>query len=123
VRRAGAPCGALVLRRPSEDGDPRLRGVRVATLADLLFRPSDPAAGLAVLGAAERLAREQGADAILCSAPHATLGRLLRRQGYLPLPGNVHFFVRDVTGEPPALAARLEEWWLTRGDGESDEAF
>lgn len=111
-----------VVRRWSNTTDARLRGIRVATLSDILFRPNDSAAGLAAIAGAERVARRMGADAILCSAAHPSITSLLRAQTYFRLPGNVHLMVRDANGVlklPPAVDA----WWVTRGDGHADELF
>jgi predicted N-acetyltransferase YhbS len=123
VRKAGSLAGMAVLRRPRSDGDARLRGIRVAALADILYAPGDAAAGLALLGAVERTARSLGADAILATTPSPALGSLLRRQWYFPMTGNVHFLLRDVQGDPTALGPSLVDWWLTRGDGSADEIF
>jgi len=123
VRRAGALVGVGVVRQPRPDGDPRLRGIQLATLVDLVYDSAEPATGLALLGAAERLARRIGADAVLatCSAP--AVAGVLRRQCYLPIGGNVHFLFRDVAGDTTRLGPRLADWWLTRGDGQADEVF
>lgn len=123
VRERDGLAGIAILRRPRDDGDPRLRGVRVATLVDMLYHPGHPRTGLALLGAVEAEARALGADAILatCSAP--ALAGVLRRQFYFPLSGNVHFLVRDVTGDRTTFGEGLTDWWLTRGDGNSDEVF
>jgi Acetyltransferase (GNAT) domain len=114
--------GIAVLLRPRAVSDSRLGDVQMATISDIVYAPARRAVGLALLAGAERAARADGADAILCSASHRALVRLLRRQIYLPLPGNVHFFHRDGTA-----AARwprdLASWWLTRGDGGADEVF
>ena len=114
--------GVAVVRRPKATSDPRLRGVRVATISDIVFPPERADIGLAVLRGVERGARAAGVDAILCTTSHRTLARLLRRQAYVRLAGNVHFLLRDTTA-----AARwpqdLQSWWLARGDGESDEVF
>jgi hypothetical protein len=122
VREAGRLVGVAALRQPSATGDPRLRGVRVATVSDIVFPAQRATVGLAVLGGVERVARAAGADAILCTTSHHALTRLLRRQAYVRLPGNVHFFLHDRTG-----AARwphdLRSWWLARGDGDADEVF
>jgi GNAT superfamily N-acetyltransferase len=111
-----------VVRRWSNSTDPRLRGIKVATLSDILFRPDDRAAGLAAIAGAERAARRMGADAILCSAAHPSITSLLRAHTYFRLPGNVHLMVRDVKATlklPPSVDA----WWVTRGDGQADELF
>ena len=113
--------GVAVVRRPSASSDPRLRNVRVATLSDIVFPPDRTDVGLALLGCVAQAARAAGADAILCSTSHPALARLLARQAYLSLPGNVHVLLHDRTGTrwPQDLGA----WWLARGDGEADEVF
>jgi hypothetical protein len=114
--------GIAVVLRPRAVSDSRLGDVQVATISDIVYAPARGAVGLALLAGAERAARAEGADAILCSASHRALVRLLRRQTYLPLSGNVHFFHRDAT--PAARWPRdLASWWLTRGDGGADEVF
>ena len=118
--------GVAVLLLPRAIGDSRLRGVRVATISDIVFPPDRTDVGLAVLGAVERAARSAGggADAILATTSHRALARLLRRQAYVALPGNVHFFLHDATVGGPARWPRdLASWWLARGDGEADEVF
>ena len=111
-----------LVRRWTDTPDPRLHGIRVATLADILFRADEPAAGLAALAGAERVARRMGADALLCSAAHPVLTSVLRRRAYLRLPANVHLMLRDPK-RTAGLPLKVEEWWLTRGDANSDDAF
>ena len=124
ARKRGRLVGVAALRKPSATSDPRLGGVRVATISDIVFPPNRTDAGLAVLGAVERAARDAGADALTCMTSHPALALLLRRQGYLRLAGNVHFFLRDVTdGGADRWPADLQSWWLARGDGESDGSF
>lgn len=122
ARDDGRLVGIAVLLQPKATGDPRLRGVRVATISDVVFAPSHAGVGLAVLAAAERAARAAGADAILCTTDHRALRRVLWRRAYVPLPGNVHFFVRDTTGSV-RLPRDLDSWWLARGDSGADEVF
>lgn len=124
VRDGERLVGLAVVRKPRPDGggDARLRGIKVATLSDILFPLEHEDAGMATLAAAESIARRAGADALLCSASHRTLTRLLPRCGYLRLPGNVHFLFRD-PGNAHALPVALDDWWLTRGDADSDDAF
>lgn len=122
--RAGAQLsGIAVLRRPREQGDERLRGIRVATIADLLYSPNRPAGGLALLSAAAAAGRTVGADALLTSTSSPALAGLLRRQCYVRMAGNVHFLLRGESGAGQALGSALTDWWLTRGDGQADEVF
>jgi GNAT superfamily N-acetyltransferase len=111
-----------VVRRWRDTPDQRLRGIKLATLSDILFCADEPAAGLAALAGAERVAHRMGADAILCSAAHPALASALRRRAYLPLPGNVHLMLRDST-RAADLPLEVDAWWVTRGDASSDEAF
>jgi GNAT superfamily N-acetyltransferase len=115
--------GVAILRRPRSDGDPRLRGIRVAALVDIVYPPDRPGTGLALLGAIERAAGDLDADAILASCSAPPLQHLLRRQCYLPVAGNVHLLFRDATAEGAAFGTEMTDWWLTRGDGNSDETF
>ncbi|MGH8645574.1 MAG: hypothetical protein ACREX4_14395 [Gammaproteobacteria bacterium] len=122
VRDNGALAGFAVVRRPRAEGDPRLNGIRVATLSEITFPKDRPDVGLAVLAAAEETARELEADALLCSASHRSLTPLLWRRAFVRIPGNLHFLVRDPRGDL-ALPQDLTDWWLTRGDMNADEAF
>ncbi len=122
TRDRGRVVGVAVVRKPRATSDARLRGIRVATVSECVFPIDRPDAGLATLGAIERLGRAAGADALTCMTSHPILSGLLRRQGYLRLTGNVHFFLRDVSGSD-RLTTNLGAWWLGRGDGESDTSF
>lgn len=114
--------GLAVVRPPRLEGDGRLRGIRVATLSDLLVPLDSAGIALSVLAEVERLAARLGADALLCSTSSPALRRLLSRRAYLAVPGNLHFFVQD-RETPRTLPDRMESWWLARGDGESDGTF
>jgi hypothetical protein len=122
VRDGSALAGFAAVRRPRAEGDPRLKGIRVATLSEVIFPKDLPNAGLALLAASEETAREVEADALLCSTSHRSLSPLLRRRAFVGLPGNLHFLVRDPAGNL-ALPQVLADWWLTRGDMDADETF
>jgi hypothetical protein len=120
--QGGDLVGLAVVRAPRDQGDPRLRGIRLATMSDLLFDPARPEIGLRLLQGAEHIAHDFGADAVLASASHAAIRPLLRSRGYLRFGGNLHFLVRDATGALPGNA-RLRNWWLLRGDADADHVF
>lgn len=122
VRDGHALVGMAAIRRPREEGDPRLRGIRVATLADVLYVPGRRDAALATLAAAERVASSLGADALLCTASHPAITTLLPRRAYVRFSGNVHFLIRDPR-DAHRMSRELTDWWLTRGDASSDEVF
>lgn len=121
VEEAGELAAMALIRRPRPEGDPRLNGAQVATLADFLWVPDQRSAALRLLAGAETIAADLGADALLCSATHGGLPWLLRRRGYFALGGNVHFMARSQGFGMESLG--LTDWWLTRADGEADDAF
>jgi GNAT superfamily N-acetyltransferase len=118
VRRGGRLVAIAAVKRPREEPDSRLRGIRVATLSDLVYDPNDQAAGLGGLVAAERAARAMGAHALLGGATAEAVHRLMARRAYLPVPANLHFVLRGPADS--GLPTTLDRWWVTRGDGESD---
>ena len=121
VTQHGALRGLAVIRVPRANGDPRLQGIRVATLSDLVYDPARADVGLALLAGAERAARRLDADALVASAAHQAHGPLLKRRGFLRFPGNLHLLVRDAAGE--LVGAKLDEWWVLRGDMNADMVF
>jgi hypothetical protein len=118
----GGLSGLGAIRAPRAGGDPRLKGIRVAVLSEILFPIETPEVGLSVLAAAEDAARDLGADCLLCTGSHSSLQPLLKRRAFMRLPGNVHFLVRHPAGQDH-LPRTLGEWWLTRGDSDADEVF
>ena len=76
----------------------------------------------ALLAGAEAVARERGADMLLCSACHPALADVLRRSAFVPVAGNVHLLVRDAPDGPP-LPDALDRWWITRADGGADQGL
>ncbi len=123
VRSGGEMIGLGIVKHPGKDGDPRLHGIRIATLSDLLFRPTDTRAGLAIVRGAERVARSLGADALLCSASAAAIDSILRRRGYLSLPPNLRVLLRSRPGDGPPSLPHIGSWWFTRGDSGGDGTF
>ncbi|HVB34895.1 MAG TPA: GNAT family N-acetyltransferase [Patescibacteria group bacterium] len=122
VREGRETVSLAVVRRPRPNGDPRLRGIAVATISEWIFPLDRPQSGLAALAGAERIARDFGADALLCSASHPRALSLLRRRHYLKAPANVHLLVREPAGDR-SLPNMSAGWWITRGDSDADEVF
>ena len=108
-----------MVRRPRDGGDERLSGLSVAVLSDLIAPLDAPSLILSALRRAEADAREIGADALVCSPSHPALAPLLRRRSWLQIPANLHFLARAAH----VGSSGIENWWLMRADGNSDEGF
>lgn len=122
ARRSGRLVGVAILRKPGASTDSRLQGLRIATLVDLVDDPADAPAIAALVHGTEGQARELAADALLASASAPRLQRALRRQCYFAIGGNVHLLLRPAPGDG-GFARDLRDWWLTRGDGQADDAL
>lgn len=98
-------------------------GLRGGMIVDLLAAPGDEEALSSLLGHVERFLREQQMDLTACLLNgDDRYARLLRRQGFLPLPGKVGFkewyfgyrINRPTISEE--LCADRSSWFLTFGD-------
>lgn len=112
--------GLGVVRAPRSDGDPRLKGIRVAVLSEAIFPLESPESGRRLLACAERAALELGADALLASGTHRAFDRVVARRPTVDVPANVQLLLRvpGIDSLPP-----IGDWWLTRGDGDADGVF
>lgn len=111
--------GLAVVQHPERLGDPRLAGLVVGSVVDLVLDPSCPAALPSVLGAARRRSGSLNYDALLLTMSNLALRAGARRAGYIPMPGNIHLMLRDPGGKH-GLSPNLDVWMVTRGDAWSD---
>lgn len=111
--------GLAVVQHPERLDDPRLAGLVVGSVVDLVLDPAYPAALPCVLGAARRWAKHLNYDALLLTMSNFALRGPARRAGYVPMPGNVHLMLRDPGGKH-GLSPNLDDWMVTRGDAWSD---
>jgi len=122
VREGGALRALAILRAPRKQNDDRVRGLSLGALSDLIVRQNDSRAAIAATRGAAGLTRRLGGDALLASTPSRWISRLLVGQAWIPMPGNLRFLVRE-TDPARSWPTSLDQWWLMRGDGESDGAF
>jgi hypothetical protein len=122
AREKGRLRGVAIVRRPRDEGDPRLKGIQIAVVSDLLFSPAHPRVASSLLRGTDAIGKEFGAEALLCSASHACVVSLLPRHGYMRVPANLHLLVATPKDGDP-LPRDLAAWWITRGDSNADEVF
>jgi hypothetical protein len=118
-RRGAELVGLAVVQHPERLDDPRLAGLVIGTVVDLLLDPGCPGALSGVLASARRWARNLSYDALLLTVSHLTFRPGLLRAGYIPLSGNIHLMLRDPNGKH-GLSPNLDVWMVTRGDAWSD---
>jgi hypothetical protein len=119
VWRGRGLTGLAVLQRPERLDDPRIAGLGIGSVVDLVLDPQCPGALPAALGVARHWARSADYDALLVTASHRGLRGPLLRAGYIPTPGNIHVMLRE-PGAQQQLSADLNDWMVTRGDAWSD---
>lgn len=123
LERNGAPVGWASIRVPPEkSADARLRGIRIATLSDVVVPTGQAGDALALLREAESVARDLAADALLCSATHPRLREWLAERAFVSTGGNLHLTARGPKAGP-ALPRSINDWWLTRADGGADDGL
>lgn len=115
----GSLAGMAYVKHPRRDDDPRLRGLHVATLSDIVCDARRKDVMSALLAGAERAARDLGGHALMSSATVTGLFRVQRERAWMPLPATLHFYAHDPNADLKT-ASDLGQWWLTRGDGGSD---
>jgi GNAT superfamily N-acetyltransferase len=111
--------GFAVLQHPERLDDPRLAGLAIGSVVDLVLDPGCSGALPAVLGAARRWGRSQNYDGLLLTLSHLALRSPVRKAGYMPMPGNIHLMLRD-PGGGHELSPNIDDWMVTRGDAWSD---
>jgi hypothetical protein len=111
--------GLAVLQHPERLDDPRLAGLMIGSVVDLVLDARCPDALPSMLGAARRWARSLNYDALLLTLSHLALRGPVLRGGYVPMPGNIHLMLRDPGGKH-GLSPNLDAWMVTRGDAWSD---
>ena len=118
--RDGTLTGVAYVKQPRDGVDPRLRGIRIATLSDVVCHPRDASVVRVLARAAEGVARRAGAHAIISTATVPGLDRVLRRMAWVRIPSTFHFSVQDSAANGERFPLALDDWWLTRGDNWSD---
>ena len=119
VWRGDELVGLAVLQHPERLDDPRIAGLGIGSVVDLVLDPQCRGALPAVLTLARRWARAADYDALLLTASYRGLRARLRRAGYVPTPGNIHVMLRDPDTRHE-LSTDLGDWMVTRGDAWSD---
>lgn len=119
-RRDNRLLGYCVLKSKHFSGDSRMGDMKLGTIVDCLFDPDSPAAPPSLLAGAVQAFRRDGMHAVLCTASHAAVVRALRANGFLSIPGNLHFALH---ARQPVRDVPLEAWHLMRGDSDADQNF
>jgi|SRR5579859_194573 len=114
--------GYCVVKTKQYSNDRRMGNMMVGTIVDCLFDPAAPAAFHALLDSALKLYARESVHAVLCTASHGAVRRLLRANGFLAIPGNLNFAYHNRTNVPLQDIA-LESWHLMRGDSDADQNF
>jgi hypothetical protein len=111
--------GLAVVQHPERLADPRLSGLAIGTVVDLLIDPNCPGSLPGALGAARRWAMSLNYDALLLTMSLRAFRAPVLRAGYIPMGGNIHVMLRDAGGKQ-GLSRNLDDWMVTRGDAWSD---
>lgn len=112
--------GLAVLASPQRADDSRIAGLSIGSVVDLVLDPGCSAALPTLLRVTRQWAKAANYDALLLTGSHHSLRGALLRAGYIRLPGNIHFMLRD-PGNKYGLSTDLNNWMVTRGDASGDQ--
>jgi len=121
-RRENRLLGYCIVKTKQFSNDPRMGNMKLGTIVDCFFDPAAPAAFQALLAGALTLCAREKVHAVLCTASHAAVKRLLRANGFLAIPGNLNFALHNRT-KVAIQDIPLESWHLMRGDSDADQNF
>jgi hypothetical protein len=121
-RRENRLLGYCIVKTRQFSDDSRMGDMKVGTIVDCLFDPASPAVLQTLLAGALRLFKQDNVDAVLCTASHAAVRRLLRANGFFAIPGNLNFALHNRT-PLPIQDVPLDSWHLMRGDSDADQNF
>ena len=114
--------GYCIVKTKQFSNDPRMGNMKVGTIVDCLFDPAAPAAFQTLLDYVLKTCARENVHAVLCTASHAVVRRLLRANGFFAIPGNLNFAFHNRT-KLPLQDIPLESWHLMRGDADADQNF
>lgn len=114
--------GYCIVKTKQFSNDPRMGNMKVGTIVDCLFDPDAPAVLQPLLDCVVKVCAREGVHAVLCTASHAAVRRLLRANGFLAIPGNLNVAYHN-RANVPLQDIPLEAWHLMRGDSDADQNF
>lgn len=114
--------GYCIVKTKQFSSDPRMGNMKVGTIVDCLFDPAAPAGFQPLLDSVLAMCDREGVHAVLCTAAHAAVRRLLRVNGFLAIPSNLNFAYHNRTNMP-LQDIPLDAWHLMRGDSDADQNF
>jgi hypothetical protein len=114
--------GYCIVKTKQFSNDPRMGNMKVGTIVDCLFDPTAPAVFQALLNSVLKICNRESVHAVLCTASHVAVRRLLRANGFVAIPGNLNFAYHNRTNVP-LQGIPLESWHLMRGDSDADQNF
>jgi len=121
-RDKGNLLGYCILKIKPFLNDSGMGNTKMGSIIDCLFDPEDLKGLQPLLDSAIKLFRRERVDVAFCSASHSQIQKLLSLNGFMMVPGNLHFAYYTKTGKFHENLC-LASWHLMRGDSDADQNF
>ncbi len=96
--------------------------MKLGTIVDCLYDSREPFVLHGLVAHVAQWARQEGVDALLCTASLKSFRQGLLRDGFFRIPGNLNFAYHSRS--PSELEKiSLDAWHLMRGDSDADQNF
>jgi len=119
-RSKGELIGYCILKIKPFLNDSCMGNARMGSIIDCLFDPEDLRGLQSLLNSAKELFRRENVDVTFCSASYSQVQKLLSLNGFIKLPGSLHFAYYAKTPEMQENVC-LASWHLMRGDSDADQ--
>lgn len=121
-RRGGQLLGYCIIKTKQFANDSRMGNMKMGTIVDCLFDPAADEVLQSLLEHVLTLFAREDVHAVLCTASHRVVRRLLLANGFFSIPGNLNFAFHT---RASALLQDipLDGWHLMRGDSDADQNF
>lgn len=121
-RRNGKLLGYCIVKLKQFANDRRMGNIKLGTIVDCLYDSRGPFVLHGLVAHVAQWARQEGVDALLCTASLTSLRQGLLRNGFFRIPGNLNFAYHSRS--PSELEKiSLDAWHLMRGDSDADQNF
>lgn len=121
-RRSEKLHGYCIVKLKQFTNDRRMGDMKLGTIVDCLYDTREPSVLYGLVAHVAQWARQEGVDALLCTASLKSIGQGLLRNGFFRIPGNLNFAYHSRS--PLELKEiSLDNWHLMRGDSDADQNF
>ncbi len=100
--------------------DKRVSDLKVMSIIDIFWDFTKPDICQELVSFSEYIARRENVDILICSINNSKAQMILRKKGFIRIPGTVYFSFYTAQKEiKEILSNKMKDWFMTRGDADA----